>query len=718
MLENRERNKKIILLSLYIAAGLLLRILYIYQYSSSPLFATPLGPDVEEYANWANNIIAGQLLWQHVHIHSPLYPYFLALLLTLFRHMSNPVAWVRFSQLLLGFISFIPLLMALKISFSTKNEEPPTEETSSEQQFTLIIFMIIWLVYPPLIYYLGELTSEFLLIPLLSLCIWFLYKSEDLFLPDPDQPEGKNTIPSRGYTPFIFAALAGTTAGLAVTAHPLTLFFIAIELLYLFLRTFGKKYSGSRRKAALISASFAAGAILAASPLVIYNTFVLNENTPLQANSGFNFCLGNGPDADGTCRLRPGPEWDKFHREAEDNAKSAGISKDRYLYGVALKHIADNPAEWLKLIGRKALYVWNKNEITAGADLFPLRYYTAFQRKLRYSFAVCAILALTAVFTALMLKFTKNGNNSFFLRYRHFLLLISAFWIAQTLLVTSGRYRTGMLPAILIIAAAGTAMIIRLARTKSYSKLLVLPSTAAACAIVLLPSPPFHPEKELVEAETILGEALIRQGNLKEAEKLLLSAAMQQNNWSRNYNLLGLIYEKQWKFDKAEYFYNKAVAADPEDPEGYANLATLYSARKMNEEAEKYFRLAFSLGRSTPKLHYNYALFCYENGKKADAEKNYGITLKLAPADYRAMNNLAVILFEKGEYAAAAGLFERAMRLDPGNPDRLMNLALTYLLQGNDKLAETTLEDVKKMASGVPDIQELKKMAETLKKGK
>ncbi|MBU8901699.1 MAG: hypothetical protein KOO69_03080, partial [Victivallales bacterium] len=63
-----------IILPVLILAAIVLRLLYLWQFSESPLFNIPIGADVEEYDNWAKEILAWGFSSQRLHIHAPLYP--------------------------------------------------------------------------------------------------------------------------------------------------------------------------------------------------------------------------------------------------------------------------------------------------------------------------------------------------------------------------------------------------------------------------------------------------------------------------------------------------------------------------------------------------------------------------------------------------------------------------------------------------------------------
>ena len=719
MFDDRGKNKFAIFFALYLLIGVLIRLYYLSQFSISPLFNIPIGPDVEEYTKWAHNILAGQWLWNSVHIHSPLYPYFLALLFRLYSGSVSLFKWVRFTQLFIGLVAVIPLYLSLEMALADNRfKEGPKEQKESLFQNRIIkgIFLFSWLCYPPLIFYMGELTSEVLVIPLLSLSIFFIYKSEQYSAFEYDDAEPETKITETSCRKFRYICFGGFAAGLAVVAHPMVLFFLFWESIYLLILPLiaFKKQTGLRTPL-LRFMFFIIFAVLPVMPVVIYNTMLLKEPVPLQANSGFNFYLGNGPEADGTCRLRPGPEWERVHAEAEKAANCQGISKDQYFFKESLRFITEHPFQWLKVLAKKALYVWNEKELTAGADIYPLRYFTAFQRNTNWSFGVVAVLALFAIFINMLPAFYKpEERRLFFYRYRHFLILILAFWGAQTLLVTSGRYRIPMLIAVLVLAAAGAASLICELRKGHKRAVIAFPAALlVASGIVYLPNPPFHLESEVAEAHSLLGEAFIKQGHYSEAEAMLLAAAKYQPDWSRNYNLLGLISEEEKRYYDALGYYKRAIECDPEDPEGYVNIATLYANRGMLDETEHYFSEALALKKATPSLYYNYALYCSEKGDFNRAVKYYQAALKLDPSNVQALNNLGTTYFQQGEFGQAIEYFKSALLLEPDNPEKMVNLALAYLKNGEMDMAEDMVE---KAASIAPDMPVLHILREEIQK--
>ena len=642
-----------------LVSALAIRLLYLMQFSSSPIFNTPIGPDVEEYDLWARQIIAGDYLWNYVHIHSPLYPFLLAFE---YRIFSFNHFLVRYFQLIVGIASTLPLVLSLRLI---------------QGRWTVhnLILAILWITYPPLIYYGAEYISEALLVPLLCLSIYLTYCAEE---------NGKSLL-------FIGA---GITGGLAILAHPMAGLFVLAETLYLFIRWF-------RRKSFRIPFIYFAAASAVVAPVTFYNYAILGRMAPVQANSGLNFYLGNNEDADGTCYLRPGPEWNKVHALAEKTASAAFVSKDHYFLSESWNFINNHPLKWMNLLAQKALYAWNYRELTAGADPAPLKYYTDFQALFKWAFGAVAILALSGLLM-------NWKNRSFLYSYRHFLILVFSFWIVQIIFVTSGRYRLGMLPGIIVLAAFTIDYLIRNFKTALHT---IAPYAGIAAAIVILPAPHIAENREKAEAFTLLGEAYMKNGDLADAEFCLLKASSSMDTWSRSHNLMGMLSEKQNHMQNAEKYYLKALKCDDNDACGLMNLGAMYSSRNEYDKPLAYFKKALEVDDKLPDLHYNYALFLSKyQGNGILAERHYWECLKLDPAHRKALNNMGVLMMRKSNFQEAASYFARAHTLDSGNADIIVNLAAANFAQGKQAEGEKLLRKALAIDPSLPSAKRLEQM--------
>ncbi len=673
-MKDGTQQRNFLIFASAVLLGVILRCIYLQQYSSSPLFLYPCGPDVEEYAARAREIVGGIFLWRKLDIHAPLYPYLLAFLQWLFS-FDNPL--IRAAHLLIGLLVIVPLCGAAWLA-EGRRFTPAVAGTA-----------LIWAAYPPLIFYQGEYISETLVVLLLCSSIFCLYEGDGLA-----EPLAKG---------LGFLAAGGLLAGLAVTAHPLSAFFVVLETGFLCVKAVGRK--GNAKK--MISpAVFLIGASIPVLAVISYNSLVLSAGLRIQDNAGFNFYLGNSSIADGTCKLRPGPEWSKVHMDAEKAAKELGISKEAYFFRESFKFIASQPLGWLLLLGKKAAYAWNWRELTAGADSPMLRYHTPLQKYGAWASAVLMILGLAYIFSV-------KGSLQF--KNRHFLLLLISFCLGQILFVTSGRYRLPMLPAVIFFAASMAVEHTRsFLQDKSWNRLALSCGVPllAACIIVFIPAPSGR-TKEDGEAMSILGEAYLKAGNLDEAEKCISSAFKLSEPWSRNYNLMGMICERKGLDEKALAMYAMSGIGTADGAvTAVTNTASFLSRTGRAFFAEANFKRAFELGQPDSNLLYNYGLFLQSQGRLQEATEQYSKCLEMDPVHRLALNNLGTIEMARGSCDAARKHFAIAFRLDPGNLGLAVNLAAAESASGDPRNALKRLSKVLRKRPGFRPALELRRQIE------
>ncbi len=611
--------------------ALLFRLLYLWQFSTSPVFSHPAGADVGEYDRWACEIVSGQWLWNKVHIHAPLYPYFLALL---YKITGFNFFWVRFLQLLVGLAGAVPVYLAL---CRGKWRRP---------NLTAMVFAGIVAVYPPLIYYQAELVSEVLLLPLLGLSWYFLRR--------------KN-YPG-----------AGVAAGLAAITHPGSLIFIAGEIVILSVWPW-RKY---RLRPALM---FVLGTLICIGPVVGYNSWLEGRFVPIQKHGGLNLFIGNNVNADGTCNVRPGADWAELQNWAGQKAEEAGTTTDRVLLGESLRFIGEHPFTFVRLSLRKAVLVWNWRELISGADPAPLRYYTPVQKYTFWSFLVVGILALTGLFSMVLTRWRK------LMGYRHLLWWLLSFWGLQVITVTSGRYRVAMLYPVFIFAAFLVNEFIRKNRFRPFWLTLAV---LAASAIVILPKAPFHAVREEREAAWLLGQGYYAAGDYQSAaETVRRSLEDDDRQAARNNNFLGTIY-MHMDPGQAEPLFKRAIAAEPDRGEGYMNMAILKSRKREYTEAEDYFKLAdAAFMENKDELYYNRGYFYESVGHLDAALQDYLAALAVNSGNRRALNAAGVVCFKKQDMESAEQYFKRALALDSGNTGIMLNLGAIAATTGNMELA-------------------------------
>lgn len=125
--------------------ALFLRLVYVAEYTMSPLGVTAVAPDVAAHDAWARQILAGEAAG------APLYPRFLAML---YRRTGGALGAVRDLKLLLDTAALALVWVAVRRLWRRR---------------TACLAGLLWSAYLPLIYYSAELHPEGLAIFLLSL---------------------------------------------------------------------------------------------------------------------------------------------------------------------------------------------------------------------------------------------------------------------------------------------------------------------------------------------------------------------------------------------------------------------------------------------------------------------------------------------------------------------------------------------------------------------
>jgi Flp pilus assembly protein TadD len=651
-------SKRQVILSVFILVALILRLLYLWQFSESPLFNIPIGADVEEYDNWAREILAWGFNSKRLHIHAPLYPIFLAFLYNIF---SFKLLWVRLFQMLVILGGFGSLGWAIQVFIAPK------------RRVLMWTFLAFAAFYPPLLFYSSELISETLLLPLICLTLTLLYWGENQL------SEGKLRKGA------ILISAGGICAGLMAITHPSSLLFILLEIAVLPIITLLRKNKKKLILKLLITFLFGLMAVLVIAPVCIRNSTIAKRFVLIQRNSGFNFYLGNNYNSTGTCYIRPGKDWKAIHKWGDAGAKQRGITKDKFFVYMSLKFIYSNMAKEIKLLSKKALYVWNYRELIAGADSAPILYFTSIVRSGKYLFILLGALSICGIIIILCKRET-------IFKYRHFLLLTVVYWAAQTITVTSGRYRLAMYPAFFIFASFAVDCLVKYIKERKhlikYSIILTI-----GISIVTIPSPPVNAAREQSEADSLYGEACFKQGKYKEAAKYFQALLKYDPANARAYNLLGIISESS-SSELAAKYYQEAVRYEPAEAEGYLNLAIQYSNKGNYKDAEKYFAEALRYGPDNPDVLYNYACFVHKKGDLKLAVHYLDKCLIEAPWHDKALNTLGVIYIIDKKPESALKYLSRAHKLNPKKIGVMLNLAVALSQTGKKQEAEKILQKV------------------------
>lgn len=606
-----------------LTAGCLLRLEYLREFAASPLFSFALGADVSEYWERAQLILNG--IWKSTSpdIHAPLYSYFLALECWL---TGSNIPGIRGLQLGLGVLVWCGLYAFLRLRYCAPSSKVPEWIFAGT------------MLYPPLIFFQAELVSESLLlmlIPAILCCMSELTARE--------KTDKKS---------FALSGIGGVLTGLAVITHPMTLFYWGLQSVTLFLQ---------KRK--VCAGIFFAAGLLVLLPVSVSRSLEARRPVLVQSNSAFNLYLGNHAGADGTCRLRPGAAWKKFHRKTRFEAERRNCPQDHIHLRKTWDFVRSSPFHAVGLLLKKALLVWVPGELPSGADAPPVFGWTPL---IRVTAPFAQVLLLTLALAGLYPVLTDPEKRQ---KWSVFLLLTGAFYAAQILFVTSGRYRLAMLPGLMVLMACFLQWHPRRYREKMLS-------AGGACLIVSLAAFTAPAVNGLAESRTLFAEALYRQAR-PEAVKFLLSGhTKNSNDPARDMCILGLAEVQTGNRQAAEKWFRQAAEIAPDEAEGLMNLGILHSEAGRLDEAENLLLQARKREWDHPGTLYNLALVQEKKKQYQEAGENLRLLLLLSPGDAKGWNALGRVSFMQGDFELAELAFLGALSLNPGEKGLLRNLEI------------------------------------------
>ncbi|MBO5990934.1 MAG: hypothetical protein J6R00_04725 [Lentisphaeria bacterium] len=388
-----------------LGAGVILRILYLWEYSNFINFDIASGADVREYFDRAAEIISGRIFPEKPDIHGVFYPLFISPFLAVFK--SIPFLRILQSALNLGaFAALYILLGKYHVPQKIRN-----------------VFFGFAALYPILFFHSSELISETLLIPLATAVMYSIYFALE-----------------RKEKACFYSALAGVFCSFALLTHGAMLIFSLLCAAYLF------KIKCKREAAVFLAAFIAVSGVFITAKSVHYGKFCF-----VQENGAFNFYLGNSEGADGTCRIRPGMQWRKLHLEAEREAEQKGVSPDRVFLSRSFNYMTDKPVSFISGFFRRAVMFFHFKELIAGADPTGLLYRT-------FTVRAGAFVTLFIMLSALAGAAWAVRKKLNYIPPLFWLLFISVLAV-NVITVTSGRYRLAAYPSLFLFAACSTVLL-------------------------------------------------------------------------------------------------------------------------------------------------------------------------------------------------------------------------------------------------------------------
>ncbi len=618
-------------------AALLVRLIYLWQYSAAPEFYFPFG-DSENYLRQARAILAGGgLLGQGVPFQSPGYPVFMAAILGA---TGQSLFLLRCVQTVVGSANCVLIyLLARKLSRGNPLLGPLAGLAAAG--------------YGVLVFFDGDLLAVSLVVFLVDLTLWLLLRAGE---------SGQAR----------WAWLAGASFGLAAFGRTNLLLFVPFGAWYAAGR-FSPAWKTWAWRPAL---GFAAGVCLMILPVTLHNRLAARDLVLVSSNAGINLFIGNNPAADGIFRIPPGTglaNGDLAEAQVRAAERAAGRSLkpsevSDYWADRAWRFVRMHPGAALKLYAHKLRLLFNYQEIPNHLSFdYIANYYAPILKVLFVGYGWILPLALVGI-----LWRSRRGLAD----PEKLLLAFAGIYVVSLLpFFITDRYRLPLVPVLIVFAAIGIAALYDLLRARAWAEFGVAAALLLA-GLVAVNTPvtrlPFS-HSRLAMADKYLERA--ESGprvNFRDVERAVMEykTAIEESPYYANaYLRLAGLYRNIGYFSGTIALVEKGLSLDPEaDRSGI--LAKLAAVR------EKYRRTGdVTPAARIPLTPYEKALE-YEGARNdAVAGSLYAYILERDPYHTAAALRLAEINRRRGDYDQARQVLRRALKYNPGEVGLLAALA-------------------------------------------
>lgn len=580
-MEPRNRSPRLLLAAL-LALAFALRLAHFWAVRDEPFFAW-LAMDSQEYDRWAREVAAGDWLGSQVFFQAPLYPYFLAVLYTLFGRSPDAVYLVQTA-----------LAVAGAWALYRAGREMGGERVG-------LAAAGLAAVYGPFLFYDVHLLKESLAISATCFLLWALAAARN--------------------RPGVGRWLgAGVLLGILVLLRENALLVVPFLLPLAWSRE--ERMAGLlRRGGALVG-----GVVLALLPVMLRNGLVGGDFLPTTFQGGTNFYIGNNPQADGTYQpIVPGKQIPALERrepvrvaEQELGRKLSPSEVSRFWLDKSLAWAAAHPGDFLKLQVRKLGMFWSWYEWPDAVDYYYVKTLSPALGLPLLEFGGATILALAGLF------FLRRHPGPFAPA-----LLFALGWMLSTVIFfLFSRYRLPVVPSLLLL---GGVAIAELSRRRKFVGLAVLGFTAFAISAFVR----FEPRMDLVHYN--LGRLYEEQGRMEEAHEHYKAAfILNPKDFLACLNL-GNLAARKGDWLTALRFYQRAAAIEPRSDDVESNLGGVYLAVGDLAEAEKHFDRALAINpQNLPALH-NKAVLLARRGDLPGARELNRRLLEIDPGNAAAI---------------------------------------------------------------------------------
>ena len=503
-----SRKDGLIVLMIF-ALTFILRLALLPVIENDPIFKFPI-VDSLEFNKWAVEILNGQILWDTLQNHTPLYAYFLAGIYFLIGY--NPPAAVLFQYLLASLGNVLIFYIARK-----------TTNTPIAIISTIFMAMYWFFLYIQSFLY-GENLSLIFNILLISVLI---------FLKDGCFKYG----------------LGGVLFGLSIICRPDILLFAIL----IFFWILNNPYSWPTRIKHF--GLFSLFWLLIITPVILRNYGISKEFPILRTQVGANFYLGNNPEFKGTIiHVKIGKDWEDFismpHNYYKRNVSETESNK--FYFSETLRIIQQRPREWTNLMASKILSLLTGREFLRSEDVY---FYGRYMASSPFSWISTRLIFILGVL-GIFISFSKNRD-----RILLYLIILSNTPIIFFQIKT--RYFMPIMPFLIIFASLAIFKLYHYLKTRNWTKALLSLCLLAILNFLSLANPLQLTTPTVYETYYAIAKNFQSIKSYASAEHYYLRAIQGDPLNLSALNDYGVLLLHNREYTKALTYFEKALQIDP-----------------------------------------------------------------------------------------------------------------------------------------------------------
>lgn len=612
--------------------ALAVRLAHLLVMRDSPYFLYPI-MDSKIHDEWAWALASGQESpWPPPFFRAPLYPYFLALVYSIFGHSPT---WARLIQVVLGSAS-----VGLVFHLGRKVFGPRVGWIAG------LLGVFYWMF----LYFEGEL----LIVPLI------------VFLDLVGLVLVLRAVERK--TPALYLA-AGLLFGLSAIARPNVLLFTLAAAVWLLMAHGPEPVRRSARGVGL----FALGVLIPIAPVTTANTLA-GDFVLIASQGGVNFYIGNNPQSDAIQAVVPGTRtdwWGGYHDTVLIAEQALGrplkpSQVSAYWYGRGLDFARSEPGSALRLLVRKLYLFWNHREFGNNRDTYFVQARSPVLGLLSpVGFGLIAPLALVG----LALAWRRCPTS------RILVLFVIIYMISVVLFFVNARYRMPVVPVLLLFAAYAVVTLAERVRAMDLGQTLGLAIPVLLFALAVNSNLHGLEKTNPAFGHYNLGLTYLNAGDLARAREEFETALRHDPDRRDAKHNLGITLIEAQRYEEAERVLGELVTRHPDDAEAYYALGNARSALGDLDGAARELTYAISLRPYYYEAFHSLGVVRYRQDRLDEAEVLFRKAVGIYPEFAGAYNNLGIVLARRGDLEPARDMFEKALWIDPAHTGARENLA-------------------------------------------